>query len=173
VIWQLANGGPFMISWNIKQDSSDFHVYDNDVIHAEHNSLPPQAIFRARHAGSGHLQRYLFEDIRVEDASWRLFYIILENNKWYDPALGFGQISDLIFRNITATTPFVQPSVFSGIDPTHTVSNVTLENVFMDGTCVSNAADGNFQIDPATTDQIRIVKSVGRGCTTSNPPWRR
>jgi hypothetical protein len=172
VIWQLANGGPFMISWNIEQDNSDFHVYDNDVIHAEQNSLPPQAIFRARHAGAGHMQRYLFDDIRVEDANWRLFYIILEKNKWYDPALGYGQISDLIFRNITATTPFTQPSVFSGIDPAHTVANVTLENVFMDGTCVSDAADGNFQIDPATTDQIRIVKSVGRGCATSNPPWK-
>lgn len=30
----------------------DNDVYDNDVIHAEHNQLPPQAIFRARHAGA-------------------------------------------------------------------------------------------------------------------------
>ncbi|HET9187574.1 MAG TPA: glycosyl hydrolase family 28 protein [Acidothermaceae bacterium] len=167
VIWQLANGGPFMISWNIEQNSSDFHVYDNDVIHAEQNSLPPQAIFRARHAGAGHMQRYLFDNIRVEDANWRLFYIILENNKWYDPSLGYGQISDLIFRNITATTPFTQPSVFSGIDPSHTVSNVTLENVYMDSACISNAAQGNVQIDPATTDQIRIVKSADGGCAAA------
>jgi Glycosyl hydrolases family 28 len=180
VIWQLANGGPFMISWNIEQDSSNFHVYDDDVIHAEQNQLSPQAIFRARHAGAGHMQRYLFENIRVEDASWRLFYIILENNKWYNPALGFGQISDLIFRNITATTPFVKPSVFAGIDATHRVYNVTLDDVYMDNTCVTNAAQGNIQIDPATTDQIRIMKTVGTGCHStggapggsSQGPWR-
>jgi hypothetical protein len=40
----------------------------------------------------------------------------------------------------------------------------------MDGTCVSNAADGNFEIDPATTDQIRIMKSQGNSCQTAGPP---
>jgi len=170
VIWQLENGGPFMISWNIEQNSSDFDVYDNDVIHAEHNSLSPQAIFRARHAGAGHLQRYLFDDIRVEDANWRLFYIILEDNKWYDPTLGYGQISDLVFRNITASTPFQLPSVIQGITPDHTVADVDIADVYMDNTCVSSATDGNFEIDPATTDQIRIMKSEGNSCQTAGPP---
>ncbi|MGH3750777.1 MAG: hypothetical protein ACRDT8_25675, partial [Micromonosporaceae bacterium] len=36
VIWQLENGGSFNISWNIHEDTDTFHVYDNDVIHAEH-----------------------------------------------------------------------------------------------------------------------------------------
>ncbi|HZC26689.1 MAG TPA: hypothetical protein VE287_06680, partial [Actinopolymorphaceae bacterium] len=36
VVWQLENGAPFMISWNILSDQANFHVYDNDVIHAEH-----------------------------------------------------------------------------------------------------------------------------------------
>jgi hypothetical protein len=167
VVWQLENGAPFMISWNIKDDQSDFHVYDNDVIHAEHYWLSPQAIFRSRHATPGHMSRYLFENIRVEDASWRLFYLILENNKWYDPTLGYGQISALIFRNITATTPFTMPSVVSGIDPQHRVYDATFQDVYMDGTCVADAAAGNFQIDPATTDQIRIVKSAHRACSTA------
>lgn len=170
VIWQLANGAPFMMSWNIEQNSSDFHVYDDDVIHAEQNGLPPQAIFRARHAGAGHLQDYLFNNIRVEDANWRLFYIILEDNKWYNPALGYGQISNVIFNNITATTPFREPSVIAGINPAHQVDNVTFENVFMDGTCVSDAAQGNFQIDPATTNEIRIMKNVGDGCQAPSQP---
>jgi hypothetical protein len=167
VVWQLENGAPFMISWNIKDDQSNFHVYDNDVIHAEHYWLSPQAIFRSRHATPGHMSRYLFENIRVEDASWRLFYIILENNKWYDPTLGYGQISDLIFRNITATTPFKQPNVIAGIDPQHRVYDVTIQDVYVNGACAASAADGNFQIDPATTDQIRIVKSRAHACPTA------
>ncbi len=163
VVWQLENGAPFMISWNIEDDQSDFHVYDNDVIHAEHYWLSPQAVFRARHAGAGHMQRYLFENIRVEDADWRLFYIILENNKWYDPTRGYGQISDLIFRDITAETPFRMPSVIAGIDPGHRVYDADLVDVYMDGTCVTDAAGGNFQIDPATTDRISLLKSPS-GC---------
>ena len=165
VVWQLENGAPFMISWNILTDQSDFHVYDNDVIHAEHYWLSPQAVFRSRHATPGHLQRFLFEDIRVEDASWRLFYLILEKHpKWYDPALGFGRISGLIFRNITAQTPFRQPNVIQGGDPDHLVSDAALEDVFVNGRCAASAADGNFQIDPATTDQVRIVRSADRSC---------
>jgi hypothetical protein len=164
VVWQLENGAPFMISWNIKDDQSGFHVYDNDVIHAEHYWLSPQAIFRARHATPGHMSRYLFEDIRVEDATWRLFYLILEHNKWYDPALGYGQISQLIFRNITATTPFTMPSVVAGIDPQHRVYDTTFEDVWMDGRCAAGAGDGNFSIDPATTDRIRIVRTAHDPC---------
>jgi hypothetical protein len=164
VVWQLENGAPFMISWNILTDQSNFHVYDNDVIHAEHYWLSPQAIFRSRHATPGHMQKYLFENIRVEDASWRLFYLILENNKFYDPALGYGQISQLIFRNITATTAFQQPNVIAGIEPDHRVYDVDIADVYVNGACAANAVDGNFAIDAATTDQIRIVHSAHRPC---------
>jgi hypothetical protein len=167
VVWQLENGAPFMISWNIEDDQADFHVYDNDVIHAEHYWLSPQAIFRSRHAGAAHMSRYLFEDIRVEDANWRLFYLILENNKWYDPARGYGQVSDLIFRNITAETPFRMPSVVAGIDPDHRVYDADLVDVHVNGACAASAADGGFQIDPATTDQIRIMRSA-RGCRSAS-----
>jgi hypothetical protein len=171
VVWQLENGAPFMISWNILSDQADFHVYDNDVIHAEHYWLSPQAVFRARHATPSHLRRFLFEDIRVEDASWRLFYLILEKHpKWYDPTLGFGQISDIVFRDITAHTPFQQPNVIRGGDPEHTVSNATLADVFVNGTCAASAADGNFDIDPATTDQVRIVKSAHHACSAARSP---
>jgi glycosyl hydrolase family 28 len=170
VVWQLENGAPFMISWNIETNQSYFHVYDNDVIHAEEYFLSPQAIFRARHAGAATMSKYLFENIHVEDANWRLFYIILEDNKWYDPTLGYGQITDLIFRDITAGTPFTQPSVIAGVNPQHEVTNVSISNVYMDGTCADSAADGNFQIDPSTTDQIRIMKSAAGGC--QNPGTR-
>jgi hypothetical protein len=164
VVWQLENGAPFMISWNILSDQSDFHIYDNDVIHAEQYFLSPQAIFRARHATPANMSRYLFENIRVEDANWRLFYIILEDNQFYNPALGYGQISDLIFRNITTDTPFLQPNVIAGINPEHRVYDVDIANVYVNGTCAARAADGNFAIDPATTDQIRIMKSAHHPC---------
>lgn len=56
--------------------------------YAEHYLFEAEAVFRSRHAGSGTLSRYLFEDIRVENANWRVGYLVLENNKWYDPNLG-------------------------------------------------------------------------------------
>ena len=167
-IWQLENGAPFMISWNIHEDSNTFHVYDNDVIHAEHYKIAKSAVFRALHASEGHLSRYLFEDIRVEDAHFRLFNLTLDNNKWYDPSLGWGSIDTVIFRDIRADGPFTHPGLIHGIDADHLVSNVALQDVSVGPTCLSNAQEANIDIDPNSTDAISITHSVqgssGDGC---------
>jgi hypothetical protein len=166
-IWQLENGAPFMISWNIHVDSDTFHVYDNDVIHAEHYRIAKSAIFRALHATEGNLSRYLFEDIRVEDAHFRLFDLTLDDNKWHDPELGWGSLDTLIFRDIQADGPFSQAGLIHGADADHLVSNVALQDVSVGSTCLSSAEDGNIDIDPSSTDAITITHSVhgasGRG----------
>jgi hypothetical protein len=161
-IWQLENGAPFMISWNLANSPENFHVYDDDVIHAEHYQIQKSAIFRALHAGPGTPYRYLFENIRVENANWRLFYITIDNNKWYDPTLGYGHLDQLIFRDIHAYTNYTYPSVVKGIDGTHKVTDANFLDVFMDNTCQSNDAD--WDIDPATTNAIRIAKNADGSC---------
>ena len=150
-----------MISWNIHVDRDTFHVYDNDVIHAEHYKIAKSAIFRALHATEGNLSRYLFEDIRVEDAHFRLFDLTLDDNKWHDPALGWGSLDTLIFRDIRADGPFDNASLIHGADGDHLVSNVALQNVSIGSTCLSNAEDGNIDIDEATTDEVAITHSTG------------
>jgi hypothetical protein len=171
VLWQLENGGTFNLSWNIHDDVDTFHVYDNDVIHAEHYLFEAEAVFRSRHAGSGTLGRYLFEDIRVENANWRLFYLVLENNKWFQPDLGYGEIEQVIFRNIHAYgSTHQRPNVVLGIDGDHKVRNVTFQNVFSEDTCISNAQNGNFQIDPGTTHAVRIMESTDGSCRTQVGP---
>jgi hypothetical protein len=152
-----------MISWNIEQDGSDFYVYDNDVIHAEHVKIQKSGIFRALHAGQATMSRYLFEDIRIEDAHYRLFNLTIENNKWYDPALGYGQIRSLIFRRISADGPFAVPSQVHGIDAEHTVSDVTFQDVVIGGHPVRSAADANVLVDQTNSDAIRFVTTEG-GC---------
>lgn len=174
VLWQLENGGTFNLSWNIAEDVHTFHIYDNDVIHAEQSPFDAQAIFRSRHAGPGHLHRYLFEDIRIENATFRLFYLSIENNKWFEPTLGYGQISNLIFRNIHADTTFQQPNVIQGIDATHDVHEVTLEDVFTSGACLDSRQAGDFSLAPASTDAIRILRNRDGSCHTATcTPSRR
>jgi hypothetical protein len=163
-IWQLENGAPFMISWNIHVDSNTFHVYDNDVIHAENYQIAKSAVFRALHASEGHLSRYLFEDIRVEDAHYRLFDLTLDTNKWYDPALGWGSLDTLIFRNIHADGPFAHAGLIHGADADHQVTNVALQNVSIGNACLSDATAAGLQIDPASTDHISISRSAVGGC---------
>ena len=165
-LWQLENGGTFNLSWNIHEDVDTFHVYDNDVIHAEHYEFEKQAIFRSRHAGSGTLSRYLFEDIRIENATWRLFYLVLENNKWYEPSLGYGEIEQVIFRNIHAYTNYTHPNVVQGIDANHKVKNINFQNVFANNECFASKDGGNFELDPGSTNAIRIMRSQDGSCQT-------
>jgi hypothetical protein len=165
-IWQLENGAPFMISWNIHENSQTFHVHDNDVIHAEHYQIEKSGIFRSLHAGSGTLSRYLFDDIRIENATWRLFYLTIENNKWYDPVRGHGEIDQLIFRNIHAYTTYQKPNVVQGFDSTHKMRNINFQNVYANGVCFNNVQAGNFSLDPTTTNAVRIYRSTDGSCRT-------
>ncbi|HEX6446091.1 MAG TPA: hypothetical protein VF053_13440 [Streptosporangiales bacterium] len=166
VVWQLENGAPFMLSWNIEQDSRDFHVYDNDVIHVEQYNAPTQGVFDSRHAGAGDMQRYLFEHIRIEDAHYRLFYLNVEHNRWYDPALGYGSFSGLVFRDITAPATFQLPSVMNGIDADHGFRDVDIVDLRMGDSCITDATAANLQLDPEATDRIRIMTTPHCGRNT-------
>jgi len=155
VIWQLENGAPFQISWNMPSDNRGFHVKNIDIIRIEHEWKNKNlAVFDSIHGGRGHMSNYLFEDIRIENANWRLFYLTLDQNEFADSSKGMGRISNLTFRNITATGPFKLKSTIRGWDADHRVFNVTFENLNINGKYIRNAEEGNFEIDPETTDNI-------------------
>mgnify|MGYP001397585066 FL=1 len=55
-----------------------------------------------------------------------------------------------------------RPSVIKGWDADHRVSNVLFENVTIGGRIISGPLEGNFLIDPNTTDNIRFVVTEPR-----------
>lgn len=157
VIWQMENGAPFQISWNMSSDNSNFHVENIDVIRVEHKwDNRNEAVFDAIHGGRGHMSNYLFEDIRIENAVWRLFYITIDKNDFANSSRGMGRISNLTFKNISVDGAMKRSNTIKGWDPSHQVSNVLFENVIVNGKYITNAKDGNFEIDPETTDNIRF-----------------
>ncbi len=157
VIWQMENGAPFQISWNMPSDNSGFHVKNIDIIRVEHQwDNPNEAVFDSIHGERGHMSDYLFEDIRIENADWRLFYITIAKNEFADSSRGMGRISDIIFRNITAELPTKRPNTIKGWDGDHRVSDILFENLKINGNYITSAEDGNFQIDPNTTSNIRF-----------------
>ena len=158
VIWQCENGAPFQISWNMPSDNRGFHVSDCDVIRAEHRWRNDNcAIFCSIHGGRGHMADYLFEDIRIENAPWRLVSLVMKKTEFSAKQKGFGSISGLRFRNITVDGPQKLPSTVQGADPDHRIADVVFENLHMGGTLIRTAEDGRFEIDPATTQGIRFV----------------
>lgn len=158
VFWQMENGAPFQISWNMPSNQSDFVVSNCDVIRLEHKwNNDNEAVFDSIHGGSGHMSGYLFENIRIENADWRLMSLRIKPNEFADPAGGLGQISNITLRNITVTGVLSQPSVIQGHDARHRIVNVTFENLRINGKLITGAADGNFVVDPGTTSNIRFL----------------
>jgi hypothetical protein len=159
VFWHLENGSPFQISWNMDWDAWQIRVTDCDVIRTEHqwdnNNL---GVINANHSGKAHMKEYVFEDIRVENCDWRLFYIRLHDREQDPGPDKRGNISNFIIRDFTATDCNLQrPNVLQGLDPEHRVFDFTFENLKINGKYIHNAEEGNFQLDPATTDAIRFV----------------
>jgi len=165
-IWQMENGAPFQISWNMPTDNTGFEVKDCDVIHCDHMwDNTNTAVFDAIHGGSGHMSNYLFEDIRIENCDWRLVSIQIMPNK-FSKSKTLGKISNVTFRNICINTPDGKPmkrvNLLQGYDEKSTVSDFVFENLLINGHPVSDAKMGRFEIDPRTTSNIsfRITDSA-------------
>ena len=171
VIWQLENGAPFQISWNMPTDNAGFRISDCDVIRCEHRwNNRNCAIFDAIHGGPGHMSDYVFENIRIENAHWRLVRLTMEKTKWSIQHKDYGQISQLVFRNVTVDGSMANTNIIRGHDREHRISNVLFENVKVDGKCLTSAEDGNFEIDPQSADGIRFVAAEEqRGEGIENP----
>ena len=164
-IWQMENGAPFQISWNMNSDNSHFIVKDCDVIHCDHFwDNTNTAVFAAIHGGGGHMSDYLFEDIRIENCDWRLFSIQIRPNQ-FARSETLGKISGLHFKDISVTTPDGKPlkriSLFQGWDGQSTVSDVTIENVRVNGILLRDARQGRFELEPNTTSGFRFIAEGG------------
>jgi hypothetical protein len=162
-IWQMENGTPFQISWNMPADNSNFIVKDCDVIHCDHFwDNTNTAVFAAIHGGSGHMSNYLFEDIRIENCDFRLFSIQIRPNQ-FARSKTLGRISNLHFKNIQVTTPGGKPmkriNLFQGYDAESRVSDVVIENLTINGEVIRDARQGRFELEPHTTARISFKAS--------------
>jgi hypothetical protein len=161
VIWQMENGAPFMISWNMPSDNARFHAHDIDVIRVEHEwDNPNLALITAIHGGPGVMSDYIVEDVRVDNCSWRPFHLVTRPNHfgaWHPEK---GSLARFLFRNITFNgRPRIQ-SLVKGHDDAHPVSDVTFENLRINGRLVRNAVEADMHIDANTTSGVRFVVSL-------------
>lgn len=157
VIWQMENGAPFQIGWNMPGYNTNFHVYDVDIIRVEHPwDNPNEAVFDAIHGSNGIMTNYLYEDIRIDNCEHRLFHIMTKPNRFgsWDPERG--EIRNLTFRNIECYTQPKMRNIIMGHDSIHKVSNVLLENIKVNGKLWKNMSDANLLTDENTTEGIII-----------------
>ena len=157
VIWQMENGAPFQLSWNMPGHNSGFHVSDCDVIRVEHAwRNDNEAVFCAIHGGSGTMSDYLFEDIRIENARWRLFSLVIKPNEFAQGVREPGCISNVVFRHITADGPFTLPNRLRGFNANSRVDNIRFEQVVVGGQPLTDARSG-FDVDTNTVGGLTLA----------------
>jgi hypothetical protein len=127
VIWQMEKGAPFMISWNGSQDFGNCHIINNDIIRVEHqweneNLAVVCSVFMEV---KQKISNMVFEDLRIDNADWRVFHIITKPNRWgrWDPFSG--SISDFRLKNISFTGSQKKKSLILGHDSFHPVTDIS------------------------------------------------
>ncbi len=154
VFWQNDNGAPFQISWNLRGNNHDFKITDCDVIYCEHSvDANNRAIFNAIHGGEGNLSDYLFENIRIEGDVFRLFKLTIKTSP-SDGDPGYGSISNIRFKNILLEGKCLKSNEIYGSNKDHKISKVSFENLRINGQRIKNAEQGNFVINPESTENI-------------------
>lgn len=95
-----------------------------------------------------------FENIRVEEAK-RLISINMCDSYWFNSILGNwtwdGNVFDITYKNITSHSSGSNEIRIYGKDSTHTISNVTFENIIINDQKLLNFADSRFNVNSFVT----------------------
>jgi polygalacturonase len=117
---------------------------DCDVLHCHGNG----AVFAIHNCDGAVVSDVLYEDIRIEHYWEKLFDLRVMASMWGEKG-GTGQVRDVTFRNIRVAHPRhnegYSTSVVGGWDATHTVQNVTFEDVYLNDAKVTSL-DGALEI---------------------------
>ena len=101
----------------------------------------------AINVGDHNLARNItFEDIRVENIQeGQLFHLRVMYNQKYNTGPGRG-IKNIVFRNISCTAKYVNPSLIEGYDKNRRIGNILFENIVLNGKRVTSLEDLNVNM---------------------------
>lgn len=154
VIWQMENGAPFQLGWNGTNNYGNCYVHNVEIIRVEHEwDNENEAVICAIHGGKGHKKVFLFDNIRVDNSTWRIFHLVTKPNRWGQWNPEEGSMSEMIFRNIEMYDEQTIPSLIMGHDTRHPVYNLKFENVIIKGRR-TRGERSDFIIDAETTWDI-------------------
>ena len=146
VIWDDGGGASFCLSWGGHNRVDTCLVSHCYVIHKEGKN----PVFRANHAGEAVLQNIRFEDIYIEGDAYTLIGLRIFRHR-YDPDPGMGSIRNITFRNIFLEGNTTQ-NFIEGFDAEHQISNITFDNIKINGRLVRNQEDMNLKVNSFVQD---------------------
>ncbi len=154
VLWnEIAHA--LSVGAEVCEDVSNVLFEDCDVIH----DVGRETALRVYHCDSATISDVTFQDIRIEEAR-RLLSVWIGKTRWsHTPERG--HIKNILFKNITATSAPIDPTLTGfqdatdwkpytikdqasieiwGYDKKHSVDGVTFDNVIIDDTTIDSSA---------------------------------
>lgn len=120
----------------------ELHFLNIDILDHHENQVDYQGCMSLNAGDSNLIRNVLFRDMRVEDfRKGQLVNLRIMYNKKYNTAPGKG-IENVLFKNISYTGRHAGMSVIAGYDEMHTVSNITFENLRINGKICSDTMPG-------------------------------
>lgn len=152
-----------MMSYNLNNNVGFITARDSDVIAHERTAhwYNPDGIVCAVHGGSGNLNNYLFDNIRIESPQWALLSINILNNPW-GSAAELGSISTILLRNIDSAMPFSSPDAFhiSG----NRTKNARIDTVVFEGIRIAGRALTRADVQSGVGTYVTNVSVCAEGC---------
>ncbi|MFF5138741.1 glycosyl hydrolase family 28 protein [Streptomyces sp. NPDC013157] len=110
-----------------------------DVLDHREPQMNYQGCIALNPGDSNLIKNVRIEDVRIEDFRWgQVIYMKVMFNPKYNTSVGRG-IQDVYVKNLTYTGTRANPSLFLGYDADHAITNVTFENLVINGLVVADS----------------------------------
>ena len=125
-------------------ENLDFH--NIDILEHDEDDRDYQGCMAFSVGDKNLVQNVSFENVRVENIQeGQLFNLRVLYNEKYSAAPGRG-IRNILFKNISYTGSFENPSIIQGYDEERTIDGVTFENLAINGKRIKSFEEGNIRV---------------------------
>jgi hypothetical protein len=110
-----------------------------DILDHREPQMNYQGCIALNPGDSNLIKNVRIEDVRIEDFRWgQVIYMKVMFNTKYNTSVGRG-IDGVYVKNLSYTGTHARPSLFLGYDAEHAISNVTFENLVINGVVVADS----------------------------------
>ena len=110
-----------------------------DILDHREPQMNYQGCIALNPGDSNLIKNVRIEDVRIEDFRWgQVIYMKVMYNTKYNTSVGRG-IEDVYVKNLSYTGTHANPSLFLGYDAEHAITNVTFENLVINGLVVADS----------------------------------
>lgn len=166
-LWSDANNALGIGAETVASYYDNLNFTDIDILHnfddyTYPDTLTERSAINICALNATPISNITFEDIRLEKGK-RLISINMKDDFWFGSLQGNwswnGNITNITYKNITSYSPGSNEIRIYGRDSSHIISNVTLDNVKINGQTVNSFNDSHFQ----TNSYARDIKIYANG----------